>query len=611
VQSQVQFDTPIDPATITGALNLWNEFRDHGKFIPAALTLQNRAGQLVPFNLKAAQVRFLNEVNDCIRKSQPVRFIIDKTRRIGISRIISAIIFHGTPFFEGQAALILAHEKKAARQLFSYYHQYEQTYKPYLKIGLPRVTRRSASVDSGFIQWANRSSVEIATAKNLDFGRSFDFRFLHLSEAAYYPNIRGLMTALIGTIPNDPGTMVFQESTANGHNAFYKDCIDAMDGIGDYRFFFAGCFEDEDNWRDFIAEGIDPEKFEQSLTDEEWALQEQYNLQLEQLYWRRKKLEEFKGDKKKFDQEYPHSWQVSFAASDRQRFDPKLFIWMPTNVPYDRGELSMTLNPATRREEIMFTPHQYGELSIWKHPQPGGQYVGGVDVAKGVDINEGEGTPDPDWCVAEIGERSLGEQVAELHTRLEPTPFAQYLYDLGWYYGGRWGNWVYWVVEAEFSGGNGRAVLVELIRLGYPTDRLYFDEVLDEATARRRKEVGFVIRPNTRPTLIATHERFLMNRGIILHSKQAISEHNTFVKHATGKVEHQKGTHDDLVFGCMYLSWALDRAPVMLTKPKGPLAELPKKYGQGNGISEAEKQKLIREARMRNSIERSKRGDYT
>lgn len=556
-----EFDQPADQDTVRACKLLWDTFRDPQEFIPNALQIQTRQGTMAPFVLKKAQRRLIERVKAKRAAGQPVRFIIDKTRRVGLSSVIAGLIFQETPFFEGQSALILAHEKKAARNLFGYYDRFEHSYTKFKGIGLPRVIGRSASQDSGSIRWINRSQIEIATAKSLDFSRSFDFRFLHLSEYAYYPSIRGLMTALIATVADDPATMVFKESTAKGYNEFYSDCIDAMEGRGDYEFFFVGCFEDEDNWRSLERDSVDPAKFQDSLNDEELGLAARYNLALEQLYWRRKKLEDFKGDLKRFDQEYPHSWEVSFQASGRQRFDPVLFTGMPTEQPFEQGELRK--EEINRKEQYVFRSHQFGELTIWKRFKRGGDYIGGVDVAKGVDINDGVGSPDPDWCVAEIGERSLGEQVMELHTRLEAFPFAQYLYDLGHWCFQESGNWIFWVIEVEFSGGNGLAVCRELLRLGYPQDRIYFSEVLDEANQKRKKQVGFVIRPNTRPLAISNHERYLIQRGLILHSKRAIAEHKTFVKKATGKIEHEDGCHDDYVFGCMYLSWGFENAPVL------------------------------------------------
>lgn len=607
-QQQFQLDRAPTEQELAFLRSVVQDFRDPLRFIPEALMVQSRQGQLVPFKLKRKQKELVELVKRMREQGRPVRIIEPKTRRVGMSAVNAAVIFHETPFNEGQSALILAHEKKAARNLFNYYHRFEQGYKPFRGIALPQVAGRSASQDSGSIRWTNRSQIEIATAKTLDFSRSFDFRFLHLSEYGYYPNIRGLMTALIATVADDPATMIFKESTANGYNDFYQDCIAALEGESDYELFFVGCFDDEENWRSLERDRVDPHHFEKSLTDQEWQLVERYSLVLEQIYWRRMKLKEFAGDQKRFDQEFPHSFEVAFQSSGRQRFDPSLFVWMPTDLPYERGELRR--EEINRAEQLIFRPHQYGELTLWKRFRPGGQYVGGVDTAKGVDVNEGVGTADPDWCAAEIGERRLGEQIMELHTRLEPTPFAAYLYDLGQWCFQESGDWIFWVIEVEFNGGNGLAVCRELQRLGYPLDHLYFSEVLNQATQKRKQDIGFVIRPNTRPLLISNHERYLINHSLTLHSKKAISEHNTFVKKGTAhgvKIEAEQGCHDDLCLACMYLTWAFEYAPVFATPKRLGMPGVVK-YNQAP-MSEQQKQAATLQARKRASLQRLRSGN--
>lgn len=573
---------------------LYDDFTDPNQFIPGGLRIQDETGKLGPFTLRPAQARFLERVKARKALSLPCRFIIDKTRRVGISSVIAGLIFQETAFREGQSALILAHEKAASKNLFGYYDRFERHYKPFLGIGLPPVKNRTDSADHGSLEWMNRSKIEISTAKNLDFGRSFGFRFLHLSEYAFYPSIRGLMTALVAVVPDDLDTMVFKESTANGHNDFYTDCIAAMEGKGDYEFFFSGCFEDPRNWRDLG--NLDPSKFVASLTDDEWTLIERYSLVIEQVYWRRKKIEEFNGDDKIFNQEYPHSWEVSFQASGRQRFSPQHFVWMNSDLPAERGEVHKEIQG--RQEFYVFNAHQFGDLTVWHHFRKGGQYIAGVDVAKGVDVNEGVGRSDPDYDAVCIGERQTREQVMELHTRLEPTPFAQYLYDLGRWCFQETGCWIYYVIEVEFSGGNGRAVIVELTRLGYPIEFIFHHLELDGKGVARKRTPGFQIRPHTRPLLIANHDRYLIQRSLILHSKGTIGEHNTFVRHANGKIEHEKNCHDDRVFGAMYLTWGFEHAPDLRQLIKSAVPERPTRYGQQARPTNRQEQQRVFEQRM-------------
>jgi hypothetical protein len=579
---------------IDALLKIYNEFKDPEEFMPNALTVQDRQGLLVPFNLKTVQRRFVRQVKAQRARGQPVRQLVDKTRRIGMSYIIAGLIYHATAFDEGQSSLTLAHEKSAAVRQFTYFDNFQTNYRVWLNIARPPLMSRNASEDAGALRWRNRSSVEIGTANNVNFSRSFDFRFLQLAEYAYYRNIRALMTSLIPTVPEDINTMIFKESTANGYNEFWREWEAAMEGKSEYEAFFAGCFEDEQNWR---AIESDPERFEQSLDDTEWMLIERHNLVLEQINWRRFKLREFEGDLRRFDQEYPHSWEVSFQSSGRQRFDPKLFLWMNTTDDGTRGELET--DQINRKDRLVFNPRADGVLTIWKRFKRGMKLIGGADVAKGVDvINEGDGTTqDPDYDGACIGDRNTGEQIMELHCRLEPTPYAKYLYDLGAWALQETGDWIYWVVEVEFSGGNGRAVLTEMVRLGYPLSRLYKTEQLDETTKKLKKTLGFEIRPNTRPLLLSNFERYVIERAIILRSKRTHSQIKTFVRKGSGKIEHEAGAHDDSLFGAMYFAWGMEHAPVFVPETKPRMSALPDRYAQDR-LTPAEQERIRREARL-------------
>jgi hypothetical protein len=572
--------SPLSVATNTKLIDqpptraVWNylhdavtDFQDLPKFAAESLTIANKQGAIVDLIFNRSQLKLVEAVRKQREKGRPVRLLIDKSRRQGLTVGIAALMFQETAFVDGQPALIVAHENKAARNIFGFYDHFNTHYKPFRGVvGLPRLTSRVAGQESGALKWANGSSIEIATARNLQGSRSFNFRRIHLSEYAFYPQIRTLMTALAATVPDDPDTIVIKETTANSYNEFYTEWMNAVDGKTDYQHVFFGCFDDADNIRML---DVEPDKFQDSMTDPEWELQARYSLALEQIYWRRKKLEtDYRGDERMFDQEYPHSWEVSFLATGRPRFDPKCFVGMPITEG-EKGRVD--IQKIGRREVPIFAHHEYGELTVWRRPQENRDYVGGVDPVRGIDINEGVGTPDPDFAAAEIFDRELAEQVAELHERIEPFPLAQYLFDIG-----QWYNWVYWVIEVETSGGNGLAVLRHLQELGYPQDRIHFHRKLDTRTNRATDKPGYQVDGVTRPILISSWDRMLLERSVTLHSAAAVAQHRTFVVKATGRVEHQDGCHDDIVFACMHAGTAITCAPVR--RNKKPTA--PQRYGR-------------------------------
>ena len=110
------------------------------------------------------------------------------------------------------------------------------------------------------------------------------------------------------------------------------------------------------------------------LTAEEEKLVESYNLDKDQLYWRRLKIAE--GGKLKFQQEYPATADEAFIVSGSNVFNvEKLDRLIPRPVRR-RSEW----DPASK----MFDENREGNLNIFGFPQWEEPYVIGADVALGV-----------------------------------------------------------------------------------------------------------------------------------------------------------------------------------------------------------------------------------
>jgi hypothetical protein len=568
-------------------------FADTSRFCSDSLIVQDMQGRLVPFVWNPAQDKLDQAVKRQRAEGLPVRLIIVKSRRVGFSTGVAGIIFKETPFVDGQPALVVAHEKRAVKDsILPMYDRFQKHYKPFMgAVALPELIK---DTEEG-LAWANRSSIDIQTANNLEGARSFNYRRVHLSEYAYYRNIRHFMTALIPTVPDDPDTIIVKESTANGFNEFYDEWMLAVEGKSSYLPIFFGCFDDPNNWKELTQ---DPELFSQSITNDEWDLIHRYNLYCEQINWRRHKLAEYKNDENLFNQEYPHSAEVAFLVSGRPRFNPIFFVNFNVMEPR-RGELHMIEERGHKLYEFRENPS--GALHVWRPPQTGRGYILGGDPAKGVDVNQGVGTPDPDYAVGQIFDATSFEQVAMLRERLTPIAFARYIYDLG-----QWYKPLYVVVEVETNGGNGAATLIELIGQGYPAQLIHRMTVMDHISQRQTDILGYQISSRTKPQLISNWERLLYERVLSLYCAITIGEHRTFVYNPDGSVGAQKGRHDDTVTGCMMAGIGLAQAPKFVMLSDSDIQTLPKKYGWGSE-TEAERQRRIMEARRRNSIDNLRR----
>jgi hypothetical protein len=546
-------------------------FEDDERFCRESLTVLNERGQRVPMIWRPAQHKLHAAIARQVERKQPVRAIILKARQVGFSTATAGCFFKRTPFIDGQHTLVVAHQGDAATNLFGYYQGFQENYVPFM--GVLELPDLVTDID-GKLEWDNESLIQIATANNLKVGRSFTFRRVHLSEYAFYRDAKRLMTGLIQAVPDDPDTMVIIESTANGLGGpFFDKWEEANDPAkhSAYVPIFFAWFEEP---RYQMALGMAPDVFQSTLTDDvEWELKQKHNLTLEQLQWRRWAItNKCEGDPRVFKQEYPSTAEEAFLVSGRPRFDPVFFSWMPELDPQIGGLVTHRLGT---KEVLRFEPREHGELSLYKKPQEYREYIIGGDTADGQDANEGGGTADPDYSVGQVLERDMGEQVAMLRERLEPVAFGYYLYELG-----RWYNWAYQVIEVGGSTyGAGLATVNELIRLGYPIDRIYHRRTTDESTQRVLHKIGWMTKPNTRPMLISALDRSLMERELILHDKVTIRECHSFVIKANGKAEAQQGCHDDTVIALALAEIGILQAPRqarLLPQDR----KQPKKYGE-------------------------------
>jgi hypothetical protein len=96
-------------------------------------------------------------------------------------------------------------------------------------------------------------------------------QLFHGSEVGFWPNAQQHAAGILQAIPDEPGTEVFKESTANGvGNYFHKEWQDAEAGLSEYIAIFVPWFWSEE-YRKEVPEGF-------TLDDEEEKYREAYGL---------------------------------------------------------------------------------------------------------------------------------------------------------------------------------------------------------------------------------------------------------------------------------------------------------------------------------------------
>lgn len=523
--------------------------RSDEDFCRQSLVVQNKRGQLGPMEPQPAQIKLYKAIEKQRKAGKPVRILYLKARQVMVSSGTAAKYFKEIAFYEGQSGVVFAHEDAASEKLFKYYERFQEHYKPFDKVIAPPplVSKRNGEL----LKWQGGSFVEFHTANNVESGRSFTCRYVQLSEFAFYRDPKTLLTGLMQTIPSDPDTMVIVETTANGiGDYFYEMCEEARKGESDWLFVFFAWHEHPEYK---MPLSVPPHVFKASLTEIERDLMRRFNLTYEQLNWRRWKIKnDCKNDPRVFQQEYPSDPDEAFLVSGRPQFDPKLVQAQKAFIQDGSvGGLERIKEPT--RDVIVFTPRERGELTIFKRPQQNGRYAIGADPCAGIDINEGVGSPDPDFACAHVYDCDTGEMVARFSERYTAGEFGAYLCLLG-----EWYNWAYIVPEINKDGG---ATVDRMLVLGYPRGRIYHRRQNARDGASQVLRVGWKTDTVTRPQLVSKIDTALRERSIFLRHATSIQQLFTFVIYPDGIGRAQKNCHDDDVIACGLGIVGIENAP--------------------------------------------------
>lgn len=318
------------------------DFRYYARF---HLKIRDKFGNIVAFLFNYAQDKLHDRIEKQKMATGRVRMLILKARQQGFSTYTGGRFYHHTTRFPGKATFILSHEADTTEKLFQIVERYHKNCPDAARMQTD-VANRRRMVFSGI-----NSEYFVGTAGNENVGRGGTVQYLHASEAAFYPDGAGFSKGLLQSVPDLSGTEVIIESTANGMDPlFYKMCMDAQNGIGEFELFFSPWFWQQE-YRKQIPENFVP-------TREEEALANLYQLDWEQIYWRRNKIQSaFQGNIKDFMQEYPACVEEAFISSGSSLVSSFKFMEARKSVVTDQGApliIGIDGNEASGRVGIVF-----------------------------------------------------------------------------------------------------------------------------------------------------------------------------------------------------------------------------------------------------------------
>ena len=509
-------------------------------YIKSFIHIQTKEGELTKLELNSPQDRLRKQIIALEKENKPVRIIILKARQMGFSTFTSAWYTTDTVTNIGRKTAVVAHTEESTKEIFSKYRVMVNN----LPKELQPQTSASNAQEIVFDTKDNTGiggRIRCMTAGGEGIGRGSTIHNLHISEYAFWKgDKKAVLTGLLQAVPKLNNTSVIIESTANGMDHFKELWDLAVSGKSDFVPFFCAWHEMEE-YRLPV-----PKDFKLDPLWDEAEVMKQYNLDMEQIVWRRWCiLNNCSGDIEQFQQEDPACPEEAFISTGRCVFNKKVVIdrineikdYKPEKQGYFIYNKYMQDEYTSVIDNIRWVDDEKGAIKIFRKPivknDNGVEMSDGIPYAMGCDT-AGDGS---DYFSAHVIDNISGSQVAVYHNnRTDEDLFADQIYCLGKYY-----NDALIAVETNFSTLSTR----RLTELQYPN--LYVRETVDNITKQLQKKYGFVTSVKTRPLIINNLVAIARESIENINDIDTLNEMLYFIVNERGRQEAMQGKHDDLV----------------------------------------------------------------
>ena len=464
---------------------------------------KNASQGFVPFEFNDAQRAINKQIEEQRAKTGKVRAIVLKARQQGISTYCAGRVFWKTFYTPYTRSVVMAHDSATSDALFNMSRNIIDNMED------PPKLQKSNAKEILFEE--NKSGYRLYTAGAKEAGRGTTPTIAHLSEVGFWQFDEQILAGLFQGISQEVGTEVILESTANGASGeFYRLFQGAMKGENEYIPIFLPWFITQEYRRSA------PEGFERTVEEEE--LVAKYDLDDDQLYWRRLKIAE--SGENKFRQEYPATPEEAFLVSGNSVFDQETLLDYEVQAPnyirnYDEGS-------------SYFEDNREGHLEIWTPPTFSEKFIIGADVSLGVG---------QDYSTAVV--MNTNREVCALFrdNHVDPSMFGDMLFYLGRYFNN--------ALLAVESNSLGIATLNRLKQMNYLN--LYYQTKSANLSSEEGSKPGFRTTVSTKPMIIGNLKRAIEDLDIDIRSDIIIGELKTYVASENGSTNALPGNYDDTV----------------------------------------------------------------
>lgn len=586
---------------------------DFSFYAPECLKIIDREGRLVPFEPKVPQLALDRELEEQRARGEPMRALILKARKIGFSTYCQGKAIQRTTQRENHRALTVAQDTSTAGELFDMGEVMYVNLPDDPELGIkPKIRNRRARRALYFGESASvarlkgdlglNSSFVVDTAKEVEAGRGFTYHTLHLSEVAFWPDPRK-MISLLNAMPDIAETLAIQESTANGFNHFKKSWDRAIAGDSGWIAHFEPWLNEPLYVLPFLDEN-ELERFVETIGTGPFGQDEPGLIELgatpEQLNWRRRTIEmNFEGDVRLFKQEFPATDGEAFLSSGETVFSPLMIervireakLTDPERAPrpeergttvaeFGRLAVTKTKTVATPygRMEIPdkfewkpapFTERVEGFWRVWEMPRKeersehgdvlkrAGQYVVAMDPASGEIVEAGRGAR---HAIVVIDHESR-KQVAEYVSREDADLAVEQMYLACLFWNLAW-------AALEITGGYGLSGARRFTRV-YKYAKFYRRREALAPLDHELKRMGWSTDSITKPLMEDEAAKLLREGTHGIRSRFIPHEMQTYIRDERGRTGPEEGNYADRLMAWMIAQMVALEKPVLQPRKPG------------------------------------------
>ena len=336
---------------------------DFAHYAPRCMRIRTKSGKVEPLALNKAQAYIAGRLDAQLKETGRVRALVLKGRQQGCSTFVGARYYHKTTHGRGIRTFILTHQDAATQTLFEMVNRFHEHCPPLVK---PSTRLDNAKellfdkLDSGY---------KVGTAGSKGVGRGNTFQLFHGSEVAFWPHASTHAAGVMQAVPDEPGTEVILESTANGvGNYFHQQWRKAERGESDFIPVFVPWFWQDEYRKQASADFVlSAEPDEQGESEVDYAAT--YELDAGQMLWRRLKIGEL--GETLFRQEYPANAAEAFQmANTNGLISSKLVVRARKNTVEPSGPLVFGYDPAHQGGDRHALAKRRGRKVLWAGGRP-------------------------------------------------------------------------------------------------------------------------------------------------------------------------------------------------------------------------------------------------